>query len=192
MTQRILIIQGHPDPSGEHFGHALARAYAEGADAGGHEVRSIDVGAIGFPLVRSRAEWEADNAPDDIAAAQASLAWASHVLLVYPLWLGSMPALLKGFLEQVLRPHYAFGNDGRGPERLLRGRSARIVVTMGMPAPVYRWFFRAHSLKSLERNILRFVGIRPVRASVVGNVEGSAARRQRWLQRMRDLGARGR
>lgn len=192
MAHRILIVQGNPDPSVQRFDHALAQAYAEGAGAGGHEVRSIEVGAIGFPLLRTRAEWEADTAPDDIVAAQESLLWADHLVLVYPLWLGTMPALLKGFLEQVLRPRYVSGEESEGTGRRLRGRSARVVVTMGMPGLVYRWYFGAHSLKSLERNILRFAGIRPVRASVVGSVEGGAARRERWLGKMRALGARAR
>lgn len=192
MAQRILIVQGHPDPEGGHFDHGLADAYAEGARANGHEVCTVDVGALEFPLVRSRAEWEADNVPADVAAAQQSLLWADHLLLVYPLWLGTMPALLKGFLEQLLRPHFAFGGEPTRSGHPLRGRSARIVVTMGMPAPVYRWYFRAHSLKNLERNILHFCGIRPVRALIVGSVEGSAASRKRWLRRMRDLGTRAR
>ncbi len=192
MAHRILIVQGNPDPSVERFDHALAEAYAEGAGSSGHEVRTIDVGAIGFPLLRTRADWEADTAPDDIVAAQESLLWADHLVLVYPLWLGTMPALLKGFLEQLLRPHYTFGDEPGRAERRLRGRSARIVVTMGMPGLVYRWYFGAHSLKSLERNILRFAGIRPVRASVVGSVEGSAAHRERWLEKMRAFGARAR
>jgi putative NADPH-quinone reductase len=73
----------------------------------------------------------------------------------------------------------------------LKGRSARVVVTMGMPAPLYRWFFRAHSLRSLERNILAFCGIGPVRDSLIGMVEaGGPAKHQRWLATMRELGRR--
>jgi putative NADPH-quinone reductase len=60
---------------------------------------------------------------------------------------------------------------------------------MGMPGFFYRWVFRAHSLKSLERNILTFVGFKPVRASVVGMVESpKPAGRERWLKRMDALG----
>ena len=73
--------------------------------------------------------------------------------------------LLKAFLEQALRPGFAFDESSRMPRKLLKGRSARIVVTMGMPAFVYRWYFGAHGLRSLERNILGFCGIRPIRAS---------------------------
>jgi putative NADPH-quinone reductase len=83
-----------------------------------------------------------------------------------------MPALLKAFLEQVLRPGFAFERGARNPftAKRLGGRSARIVVTMGMPALVYRWVFRAHSVKSLERNILGFAGIGPVRETLIGGV----------------------
>ena len=114
-------------------------------------------------------------------------------MILYPLWLGSMPATLKGFFEQVARPGFAFGAArGRGlPKKLLAGRSAHVFVTMGMPGFFYRWYYRAHSLKSLERSILAFIGIAPVRATVVGMVEGvSAAVRKKWLQRARDCGAR--
>jgi hypothetical protein len=59
---------------------------------------------------------------------------------------------------------------------------------MGMPALAYRWYFHAHSLKSLERNILRFSGIGPIRDTLIGSVEADAAVRQAWLRKMRSLG----
>jgi putative NADPH-quinone reductase len=91
----------------------------------------------------------------------------------------------------VARPGFALAYGGGLPKGLLRGRSARLVVTMGMPAGVYRWFFRAHSIKALKRNILGFVGIAPVRENLIGTVEGDARRRSAWLARMHTLGARG-
>ena len=191
MSKRILIIQGHPDPAGEGLCHALADAYAEGASTAGHEIRRIDVAALEFPLLRTKADFEDGSSPLAVRPAQEAIAWSQHMVLVYPLWLGTMPALLKAFLEQVLRPGFAFSNWGSatGWKTLLKGRSARIVVTMGMPALVYRWVFRAHSLKSLERNILRFCGIGPIRESLFGMVEAVGdARRQGWLDKMRRLG----
>jgi putative NADPH-quinone reductase len=113
------------------------------------------------------------------------------VLLLFPLWMGDMPALLKGFIEQVARPGLAGmpPSDGSMPPKALKGRSARVVVTMGMPAVVYRYYFRAHSLKSLERNILGMVGIEPVRETLIGLVEGlDEAKAGRWMARMRKLG----
>jgi putative NADPH-quinone reductase len=103
-----------------------------------------------------------------------------------------MPALLKGFLEQVLRPGFAFEYQSKGmPKKLLTGKSARIVVTMGMPALVYRWYFGAHSLKNLECNIVRFVGIGPIRASLIGMIKGKNARREKWINKMGALGRAG-
>ena len=188
----ILIIQGHPDAAGGHLCHALAEVYAAGATAAGHEARSIDVARLHFDLMHSAAEFQSGAVPPDIASAQDTLIHAEHVVLVYPLWLGTMPAVLKGFLEQVLRPGFAFDYTGGGGTRHhLKGRSARVVITMGMPALIYRFYFGAHSLKSLERNILKFVGIRPVRETLFGGVEtASPERRAGWIARMRDLGRR--
>jgi putative NADPH-quinone reductase len=189
---RILLVQGHPDPAAKHLGHALAGAYADGARDAGHEVREVDVAALDFPLLRSQREWEHGALPTSLRAAQADIAWAQHLVLFFPLWLGDMPALLKAFLEQVARPGFAFAADeGRTAftKKGLKGRSARVVVTMGMPAVVYRWYFRAHSVKSLERNILGFVGIAPVHETLVGSVGNLApAQAQKWLARLRGLG----
>lgn len=109
MARRIAIIQGHPDPAGDRCGHPLADAYALGAERAGHSVRRTGVARMDLPLVRSAAGWHDDEPPRDVRAAQADIAWADHLVLVYPLWLGTMPALLKGFLEQALRPAFAFG-----------------------------------------------------------------------------------
>jgi putative NADPH-quinone reductase len=188
---RILIIQGHPDPSANRFSHALSRAYHEGALLAGHEVREIEVAKIDFPLLRSQEDWQHGELPASLAAVQAHILWAEHLVFFFPLWLGGMPALLKGFLEQVVRPGFALGPaEGHGmPKKLLTGRSARLVVTMGMPAVVYRYVFRAHSLKALERNILGFVGIAPVHETLIGMVDSKDPHvHQRWLARLRALG----
>lgn len=191
MGKRILIIQGHPDVSSLHFGHALAESYAEAARAAGHSVQTVTVAQLDFPLLRSKAEWETGPLPPSLKPAQEAIAWSEHLVFFFPLWLGGMPALLKGFLEQVARPGFALSSmEGKSlPKKLLAGRSARLVVTMGMPAVVYRWIFRAHSIKALERNILGFVGIAPIHESLIGMVEGEAKGRERWLARMRQLGA---
>lgn len=192
---RVVLIQGHPDPAGGRFCHALAAAYAEGVRAGGHELRRVEVAQLDFPLLRSKADWDSGSVPSGVEQAQADIHWARHIVILYPMWLGEMPALLKGFLEQALRPGFAISSveGGRQWTRLLTGRSARIVVTMGMPAFAYRWFYRAHGLKSLKRNILGFCGIGPLRDTLIGTVEGcGAAARERWLERMRVLGREAR
>jgi putative NADPH-quinone reductase len=193
MPKRILIIDGHPDPDPARFCHALAEAYAAGAVTAGHEVRRIAVAGLDFPLLRTAAEFRDTPPTGAVRRCQDDVVWAQHLLIVYPLWLGTMPALLKAFFEQVLRPGFAFAMERRGWRKNLRGRSARIVVTIGMPALVYRWYFGAHGLKGLERNILGFVGIGPLRETLIGMVEAASdAKRSAWLDRLRRLGAEGR
>jgi len=195
--RRILLIQGHPEHGNHHLCHALAAAYAEGAHGAGHAVRTTDVAALDFPLLRSQHDWEHGTVPAGLQQAQEDIRWAQHLVLFFPLWLGDMPALLKAFLEQVARPGFAFDYPAEGGSspfnrKGLTGRSARVVVTMGMPAAVYRWYFRAHSLRSLERNILGFVGIAPVHETLVGMVgKLDAAAAGRWLGKLRELGREG-
>lgn len=187
---RILIVQGHPDPAGRHFGHALADAYADGATAAGHEVRRCEVALLDFPLLRSQAEYEHGEAPPALLPVQQDILWAQHLVWFFPLWMGGMPALLKGFIEQVARPGFAV-DEGGNPmtNKRLAGRSARLVVTMGMPALVYRYYFRAHSLKALERNILGMTGIAPIHETLIGLVEGPDPKaRAGWLEKLRALG----
>jgi putative NADPH-quinone reductase len=190
-SRRILVIDAHPDPDPGHFVHALARTYADAADAAGHALATIEVASLAFPLVRDPSDWLHGEPPPVIARAQSDIEWADHVAIFFPLWLGDMPALLKGFLEQVMRPGFAFEYREDGlPRKLLAGRSARIVVTMGMPALFYRLVYGANSVKSFERNILRLAGFRPVERTIVGGVE-DAAHRDAALDQMRELGARG-
>ena len=91
---KVTIIQGHPDSQGGHFCHALASAYMRGAAGVGHELRLIDVAQLEFPLLRSQAEYRSGPIPAGLTSAQADLLWADHLLIVYPLWAGTMPALL--------------------------------------------------------------------------------------------------
>jgi putative NADPH-quinone reductase len=190
-SRRILLIEGHPAAEPRHLNHTLADAYAVGAAAAGHEVRRVAIATLDFPLLRTAQDWQHGTVPPTLQGAQDDIAWAQHVVIFFPLWLGDMPALLKGFLEQVARPGFAFGPEGGNPfgRKGLKGRSARVVVTMGMPALVYRWYFRAHSLKSLERNILGFVGFAPIHETLIGMVDQLGEKGvAKWQAKLRKLG----
>lgn len=190
--RKILILNGHPDAASKGLCHALAEAYGDGARAVGHQVRRIDVAALEFDFLRSQAEFEKGEPPPAIAVAQRDIQWADHLFIVFPLWLGDMPAVLKAFFEQTLRPGFAFSYRSNGfPIQHLKGRSVRIVVTMGMPVLIYRWYFCAHGLKNLKRNILKFVGFLPVRYTLIGGL-GSISRGtiERWLVRIKEFGRR--
>lgn len=191
MSRNVLIIDGHPDPKDERFVHGLAAAYRDGAEHGSHAVQMIRVADLQFPVLRSQEDYERGEPTEAVRRCQDAMNWATHVVILYPLWLGSMPALVKALLEQMLRPGFAFSTlqQGRWPVKLLSGKTARIVVTMGMPAFIYRWYYRAHSVRSLQRNILKFVGFRRVRTTLIGGIGAlSGAARSRWIHELRTLG----
>lgn len=190
---RILVIDGHPDPAPERLVAALASAYAEGAASAGHQVRRIDVGALDLPPLRTAAEFYGSDAPSSVGESQAAVSWAQHLAIFHPLWLGAAPATLKGWFEQVFRPGFALPAEAGLFGGLLKGRSARLVVTMGMPAPAYSLLFGAHGVRSLERSVLRLCGISPVRHTLIGGVGRVTPERFRTLAAsMRRLGAAGR
>lgn len=172
MKRRILIIQGHPDHRAPHLAHALADAYASGAQLEGHEVRQVCVAQLDLNLLRSQEEWERKPVPSVLNSVQQELRWAQHLVFFFPLWMGEMPAMLKGFLEQVARPDFVrVPAPGGRSSPGLKGRSARLVVTMGMPALLYSSFYGGHGLRSMRRNVLGFMGISPVRQTLIGRVE---------------------
>ncbi len=193
MGRKIAIIDGHPDPGSGRFCRALIDAYMTGAQEAGCEIKRVNVAQLDFPILRTQAEFVGGATDPGIVSAQQTIKWADHILIVFPLWLGTAPALLKVFFEQVFRPDFAFDETSdKLPKGLLKGRSARIVVTMGMPGFIYRWFYRAHGLKNIKRNILKFSGISPVHTTIFGMVEAASdAKRAGWLGTMKALGRQG-
>ncbi len=195
MQRRIVVVVGHPDPDPKRLCRALASSYAEGARAAGHDVHEIDIAKLDFPFLQSMEEYRHGIIAPDLKAPIEAISHADHVVFVFPLWLGTMPALLKAFLEQVMRPGVAFAYaqpaEAASTKCLLTKCSARIVVTMGMPAILYRLWFRGHGIAGMRHGILNFVGIRPVRQTFLGSVETATDdRRRNWIDQMRTLGAR--
>lgn len=186
---RILIVNGNPDPAAERLTAGLAMAYADGATTAGHEVHRIDVGSLSFPFLRSAAIFGTPSADPDIVAAQQSFRWAEHFVFIYPIWLGGMPALFKAFMETIASGEFLVATGGGGYAKgKLRGRSARVIVTMGMPAFLYRLVFGAHGAKAFSRSILRLSGISPIRTTYFGDTRISYERSRMWIDQARGLG----
>lgn len=193
MPKSILIVQGHPDPAPERLCRALAQAYRQGAASAGAEVREIDVARLDFPLLRTEAEFQRgpDGAPGAIKRAAADIAWANHLLIIYPLWMGDMPALLKAFFEQTFRPGFALSYGEGFPKPMFKKKSARVAVTMGMPTAAYRLIFGAHGVKALEKSVLGFAGMKPIRESLFGMVQGGDREKMtKRIDKFRETGAK--
>jgi putative NADPH-quinone reductase len=189
MPRKVLVILGQPQR--ESFGGALAEAYAQGARAAGAEVRELYLGELAFDPTPSAPQ--ADGLEPDLRRAQEAIMWAEHLVFVYPIWWGTIPALLKGFIERTFLPGFAvnFRQGSALWDRLLKGRSARLIVTMNTPPWFYRWVFGQPGHRTMKRTILGFCGIRPVRITELGPIKDSTAeQRAKWLERVRTLAKR--
>jgi len=186
----VLVICGHPrKPS---YCHALAESYREGAQMAGAEVRQLDVADLDFDVHVRYPSPNQQPCEEGITKARELITWAQHIVFVYPTWWGSMPALLKGFLDRVLTPGYAFDetDDPAVWERLLDGRSAQLLVTMDTPPWVYRFIYGQPGHNAMRKATLGFCGIKPVLISNFGPVKPAGdALRKSWLEKARDEGA---
>lgn len=190
--KRILVINGHPDPASEHLCAALADAYGRGASAAGFEVARLDVGALDFPLVRSLKDYKSGAVTEDMVNAQEAVKHAGHLVMVFPIWFGSPPAVFKGFFEQLLR----YGSSWNAPQAaissLLTGKSARLIVCMGMPTPVFRFILGGHGLDGLTRGLFLVTGVGPVRRTLLGGAQTASPEQvAKWLAEAEELGRRG-
>lgn len=188
----IVVINGHPDAAPQRLCAGLADAYADGAQAHGHAVRRVAVGALDFDILRSAEAFNDGVPPPVIDAVQRDIQWADHVVVIFPLWLGGLPALTKGFFEQVFRPQFTMRwRKNQLPQGLLGGRTVRLVVTMGMPAFAYRLFFGAAGVRSFERSVLGLAGLSRTGTTMFGGVgDVPEAKVKAWLGSVRELGRR--
>lgn len=186
----IVLFLSHP--CSDSFGHAIANAYQHGARAAGANVHLVWLDELRFdPLlhVRSPRDQELEPALKD---AKHLIAWADHLVFVFPTWWATMPALLKGFFDRILLPGFAFEVDESAPSGyrpLLTGKSAQLITTMDTPQWVYRLIYGRPGERALRRGILGFCGIKPVHVLRVCRVKHlSAAQRQGQLTRVQRVG----
>ena len=189
MSKRILVILGHP--AKESFCSALANSYIEGANAAGNEVQLISVGNLSFDPILHNGYATIQPLEPDLVAGQAAITWAEHLVFVYPTWWGGMPALLKGFIDRVFLPGFAFKfrQGSQFWDRLLSGRSAHLLVTMDTPPWYFRWVYRMPGHNQMKRTILEFSGIKPVAISSFGPIKSSTPqKREKWLAKANAYG----
>jgi len=189
MPKRILVILGQPQR--QSFGAALAQAYAEGARASGAEVRELFLGDLKFDPAGAMNHSSPPALETDLVMAQEAIKWAEHLVFVYPIWWGTIPALLKGFIERVFLPGFAVNFRDNSPlwDKLLTGRSAHLIVTLNTPSWIYRWVYGRPGHNTMKKTILEFCGIKPVRITEVGPVRNSTdTKRKQWIAQIRALG----
>jgi len=190
--KQVLIINGHPDK--ESFNYALANAYKEGLSKTDVEMTEINIRDLNFNVnlqhgYRQRVELEPDllDAIDKIKN-------ANHIVWVFPMWWYGYPALMKGFIDRTFLPGIAFEfiEGSPFPKKLLKGKTARIIITADTPR-WYDWLFmRSPALNQFKKGTLEFCGISPVKVTYIAPIRDSTPDfREQWLKKVHNLGMKG-
>ncbi|MBP6001904.1 MAG: NAD(P)H-dependent oxidoreductase [Pyrinomonadaceae bacterium] len=189
MSKKVLVIMGHPDT--KSFCAGLAESYAEGARQAGAEVRAISLSELNFDPILRMGYHDVQQLEPDLSDAQESIKWAEHIVWVYPIWWGTMPALLKGFLDRTFLPGFAFKYRENSAfwDKYLTGRSGRMIVTMDAPVWYDRLVYFGGGRRTMKKAVLEFCGIKPVGVTAFGQVKSSdEAKRKKWIGKVRELG----
>ena len=192
MAKHILLILGHP--SKNSFNKALLDVYQKGAESTGADCKTIYISDLNFDvnLADGYKTGKADQLEEDLVSAQKLFQWADHVVMAFPNWWGAMPAVAKGFIDRLFLPGFAFKNhSGKTfPEKLLKGKSIRILVTMDTPK---FWFYLVHRASLyliLKKVVFGYVGFKPINFSTFGFIRKSTDKlRVNWLQKVELLGS---
>ena len=189
MNKKILLINGHPDT--ESFNYAIMEAYKKGAEKSGAIIKEIKISDLNFnPDLQFGYRKRTDLEPD-LLSAQEKITWANHLVWIYPVWWGSFPAIMKGFIDRVFLPGFAFQKRENSVwwDKLLTNKTARIISTLDQPAWYYRIVYGRPSHKAMKKLILNFVGIKKVKATMIGPIRLSKDTfRENWLQKIEKLG----
>lgn len=191
MAKNILLILGHP--SENSFCKALLDAYQNGAENAGAICKTIYISRLHFDvnLADGYKTGEAMQLEEDLIESQRLIQWADHVVMVFPNWWGFMPAIAKGFIDRVFLPGFAFKHHSGKifPDKLLKGKSMRLMVTMDTPKWWFYLIYRASQYQILKDIVFGYVGFDPVRFSTFGFMRKSTERQRRsWLQKVEQLG----
>ena len=189
MVKRILIVQGHPaTPS---LCEALAKEYEQGALESGHSVKTLTVRDLTFDPILHEGYKVIQPLEEDLILAQNEIKSADHIVVIFPTWWGGMPALLKGFIDRVFLPGFAFKYRLGSPwwDKYLTGKSAHVITTMDTPPWYYRSIYRDAGINQIKRTILQYCGIGPVRVTRIGRVKDTVDTwKQAWLSKAREFG----
>lgn len=191
--KKILVLNGHPDE--ESLSAAFAEKYFEGATASGFDVKLIHLAKLSFDPILHKGYREIQELEPDLVQAQKDIHWAEHIVVIYPMWWGSVPALLKGFIDRVFLPGFAFRYHKSDPfwDRLLKGRTGHIIMTTDAP-----WWFNwikygDPQIRMMKKTVMQFSGITPVRVTQFDSIKSrKPADFQKYLQKVFKLGQQGR
>ncbi len=187
--KKILIINGHPDR--ESYNYALSEAYQRGAVQSGAELTQLNLADLQFdPNLRFGYRKRMELEPDLVDALQ-RIREAQHIVWFFPMWWYGYPAVMKGFVDRLFLPGIAmkFVEGKPFPEKLLKGRTARIVITADTPSWYDRFFMGRPAINQFKKGTLEFCGISPVAVTYLAPLRGSTEQfRKKWIEKLFRLG----
>jgi putative NADPH-quinone reductase len=190
--KKILVINGHPNK--ESYNNALKESYIKGAKSAGFEVEDIQIGDLKFEPNLFYGYTKRIVLEPDLEEAWQKILRAEHIVWIHPLWWGGIPAIMKGFIDRIFLPGRAFAYRPNSIwwDRLLKGRSARIICTSDQPY-LYYWFVNGKpAINQLKKMTLEFSGITPVKVSFISPIKRSTVEyRKKWLEKVENLGKFG-
>ena len=184
MAGKIFIWVGHPRHTS--LSHALADAYQRGAEAHGAEVRRMNLHDMEFDADLTDGYTRRKMLEPDLFDWQQNTTWADHLCWVYPLWWGGMPAKMKGVIDRAFLPGFAMQYHEKGPfwDRLLKGRTADVLMTADAPVMWDRFVYGRPGMKQVTRTVLKFAGIRVTDTRQFSPVKGASPKTiENWLRR---------
>ncbi|NVO02740.1 MAG: NAD(P)H-dependent oxidoreductase [Bacteroidetes bacterium] len=190
--KKILIINSNPDK--ESLCDALANSYKKGAEASGFECKIVKLIDLEFDPILRKGYKERTELEPDLIEVQNKISNADHLVFVYPNWWSTYPAILKGFFDRAFLPGFAFKYRENSMlwDKLLSGKSARIIVTMDSPSWFYSLFTKKPGHNSIKKGVLQFCGVNPVKISSFSPVKGSKPeQRTKWIEKVEELGKNG-
>jgi len=191
MSKKILVLLGNPDA--ETYSGKLADSYQMGAEEAGHEVRRKNVGDLQFDPILHKGYKEIQDLEPDLLAFQEDVRWCDHLLIVYPNWWCTMPALLKGLFDRAWLPGFAFNFDNETKQLIkkLEGKTARVIIVMGTHSPFRTWWKFGDFTNEIQYGILEFAGIK-TNVSAYGPCERVDDNcRDKWVKEVERLGSNG-
>jgi len=188
-AKNILIINGHPNKGS--FNYALAKAYKEGAIKSGALVTELNIADLNFnPNLQHGYSKRMELEPDLLFSLE-KIKQADHLVWIHPVWWGGFPAIMKGFIDRLFLPGltYKYKENSLWWDKLLTGKTARIITTIDQPAWYYRWIYGHPSINQLKKSILEFCGIKPVKVTAIGVIKtADLVKRTSWLNKVSQLG----
>ncbi|MDE1367706.1 NAD(P)H-dependent oxidoreductase [Bacillus licheniformis] len=180
------VIYAHPNPNS--FNGAILNQVIKALEDGKHFYDVIDLYRDRFDPVllfdekKRRSDMKRDP---ETAEYRRIVKNADHLIFIYPLWWGGMPAIMTGFIDRVFAAGEAYTYQGKLPKGLLKARTASVYYTADAPSWYLRFWRRDADWVTVKDVMLKFCGVRRVKRLLFAGVKDSSEeKRTQWLDRV--------